>query len=348
MTDWLDDVLQQRPVDDDGFTARVVRLADAQRARRILWRRLALVVSFVVVVSTGRACLVAADDVVQQMSWSKTGPDDATLALDTNRARVFAALQRLDAIPLLARRDGPDATAVLKQAIATDDHTLLTGLDRFGVLNDTPWANLQLTLLAREHLRAATEAPLVDGEPAPFVAAAHDIEALGRLLLTHSESREYFELEYFELVNTATDEARAAHKDGGFVPTLDEKALVTLSSVQRALWLYASPAARDEDFATLRATRSVIVCNLVRTRDFYRVRMKDFFDERTVARPASLSMTGCADAIVQQPLCEDVDLADLFETGCLSYHLARLPPWRGRVRDSWFHINTTWLLKGLP
>jgi hypothetical protein len=339
MTDWLDDVLQQRPVDDGGFTARVVRLADAQRARRTLWRRLALVVSLVVVVSTGRACFVAADDGAQQMSWSETGPVDATLWLDANRARVFAAVQDVDAIPLLARRDGPDAEAAIARAISTNDHTLLSGLEQFGVLNGDAPLNARLARLARLHLSAAIEAPLVDGEVAAFVKAAHDIEMLGRLVLTRSES-----LLYFELVNTATTEARAAHKDGGFVPTLDEKALVALRSIQRALWLYASPGARDEDFATLRATRSVIVCNLVRTRDFYRVRLKDFLDERTVERPASLSMTGCADPVVQTPLCEDVDLADMLKTGCLSYHLARLPPWRGKVRDAWIHID----VDGLP
>jgi hypothetical protein len=213
-------------------------------------------------------------------------------------------------------------------------------LARYGVWNGAPTTFPVLLKLAREHLDAAMAAPLVDGEPAPFLAAAHDVEMLGRLQLTRSGS-----FQFFELVNTATATAREQHNDGGFVPALDASTIAAAQRVREVLWLYASPAARDADFAMLLDTRSVLVCGLVQHRNFYPKHMKDFLDPQTVARPAALAMPGCAEPVAAHTPCENVGLVDLLDVsndetdGCLMYKLATLPPWRGMVRDSWYRID---------
>lgn len=340
MTDWLDDVLQQRPVDDDGFTARVTRLANAQRAWHNVARRLLLLAAVVAVLAAGRSCVVDVNDLVHAWSWSSTGSADAEQWLDANRARVHGAVRALDAIPQLARRDGPDAAAVLEEAMTTNNHAVLSGLARYGVWNAESGTYPVLLKLARAHLKAAMAAPLVEGEPAPFVAAAQDVEALGRLQLTRTGS-----FEFFEVVNAATVTARAQHTDGGFTPALDAATIEAAQRVRELLWLYTSPAARDEDFAMLRDTRSVLVCGLVRGRNTYHQRMQDFLDPQTVARPATLAMPGCAEPIALSAPCENVGLVGLLDVsnddtnGCLAYTLTTLPPWRGMVRDSWYRLD---------
>ena len=344
MTDWLDDVLQQRPVDDDGFTARVTRLADAQRARQNLWRRLRLLVLVVVVLAAGGSCLVGVTDMVNSWSWDNTGSANAERWLDANRERVFAALQKVDAIPQLARRDGPDAADLVAQAMDTRDHTVLSGLGRYGFLSTKHEATYDLDKLAREHLDAAIAAPLVDGAPPPFVAAARDIEELGRLQLTRSFSRSgYFRS--FELVNAATEKARELHKDGGFIPALDAATIANAQRLHEALWLFVSPGARHADFTALRTTRSVLVCGLVLQRDYLGVFMKHFLDGHIGQRAASLALSGCAEKTEMKPPCENVGVVGLFDVdndetdGCFWYKLATLPPWRTQVRDSWYHLD---------
>jgi hypothetical protein len=91
-TDWLDDVLQQRPVDDDGFTARVVRLTGTQRRTTAL-RAIVLVVIFLLLVPG--SWLVAGwmgANAIERIGWSDNPAIEAGPWLDAHRAQFRSAL----------------------------------------------------------------------------------------------------------------------------------------------------------------------------------------------------------------------------------------------------------------
>ena len=94
--DWLDDVLRSRPVDDDGFSARVTDLGrgEVRTGRLVRTVRLVLAVLVVGVIAFGAAFEIAALDIFL----GREGTVDGRAWVDEHRAdwaRVVAAFDAL-------------------------------------------------------------------------------------------------------------------------------------------------------------------------------------------------------------------------------------------------------------
>jgi hypothetical protein len=323
--DWLDNVLQPRPVDDEGFSARVAGLGKSEA--RTWW--IVRVVIAAVVVGGIAACMGAEWAIVGLMAAPEDIGVDGTVWLAEHRADFASAVAEFDALPLLRRRTGRDASAVLNEAIRKSsfpnvkpedafaceseagevqanrvgqpvtgvcDTSWITGLaayDEWNAPPDDAWMHADmLRKMARVHLRRAAAAPLVVGAPAPFAVAARDVEALGRLMLTNSVHGARF----FRVV--AEEHDRAAHEGhaGDHVVVVDAASADRLARIWVAGIAFISAAATDDDVAAVGRMQSVLACGALG--DLYGQYGNDavdthYLDEHRVERVRALDRAGC-------------------------------------------------------
>jgi hypothetical protein len=324
--DWLDDVLRSRPVDDEGFSARVTGLG---RGEARTWWTVRVVIA-VVVIGGIAACMGAEWAILGLM----LGPDDRGVEgrvwLADHRADFARAVAEFDTLPLLRRRTGRDASAVLNEAIRKSsypnvkpedsfaceseagevqanrvgrpvtgvcDTSWITGLaayDEWKTPPDDAWLELDtLRKIARVHLRRAAAAALVAGAPAPFAVAARDVEALGRLALTNSGRGAQF----FRVVAEEHDRAARDGRTGDHVIVVDAAAADRLAHIWVAGSAFISAAATDDDVAAIGRMQSVLACGALG--DTYGQYGPDaidthYLDAHRVDRVRALDRTGCS------------------------------------------------------
>jgi hypothetical protein len=365
--DWLDDVLRSRPVDDDGFSARVAGLAHGEA--RTWWLVRGGVGLFVV------ACIAAcsaAEFHALGLLFDDHPVDDAPAEdgrawLDEHRADWARVVATFDGNPALRRRAGRDASAVLNDAIRrtrlttgkTEDSLACAKeagrrhADRAGVANrgvcDTSWIMglasydewktrpdnnnkalwQALLTMARAHLRRAANQPLVPGAPAPFAVAARDVEALGRLALNHTG----WGATFFEVVADEHERAAAIGRAGDHVVVIDEADAQLLRRAWRAGVVFSGPAATDEDVAAFGRLQSVLACGGLSDASGVAAMGALFLDGHRIERVRKLDRTGCAPPLrrsLEDRLCDD-SVRDLCR---VVLALAPLPPFRQRVVDA--------------
>ncbi len=325
--DWLDSVLQARPVDDEGFGARVAAIGSSRRRTRLIVR---LLIGFALALAAGSVFLVGRSG--EELVVNSQGSFDGRVWLDAHRQQYREAVAKFDHRPGLRRRLGKDADVVLKEfdwskcdrnPCDTRFFVGLAGYDTWLRASDgvPTWG---LRQAAEQHLRAAIAAGDVDGA-VPFVAAATDVEAMGRLILGMNG----WGAELFATVASVTDEARVAGRDGGFKPTLT----ATEAREVRALWtlgdLYLAPAATEDDAAHVTDLQSVLACGAA-NHVWGFARFAEFVDAATLQRMATSPAAGC-----RVSKFEPVNLDDACDGSApicrLSLSVIRLPLWRSRM-----------------
>jgi hypothetical protein len=359
--DWLDDVLRSRPVDDDGFSARVTGLGRGEV--RAGWLVRAVIAVLVVgIIAAGAAAEIVALDVLFDRELSV----DGRAWIDEHRAAYARVVAAFDAHPALRRRAGRDASTVLNDAMrrwqypAVDPDDMLACESEAGVVQrnrrhlpvtgtcDTSWINglaaydewstrpaddesmdvFLLSTMTRAHLRRAARQPLVPGAPAPFAVAARDVEALARLTMTHRSQG----ARLFVVVAEEHDIAAAAGRAGDHTVVVDADDARLL---QRA-WLlgnaFTSAGATDDDVAAVGRMQSVLACGALSDAFGQDVLAASFLDEHRVERVRRLDRAGCAPPVprsleeqlcyTDNPICRPVLAA------------ATLPPFRQRVISS--------------
>jgi hypothetical protein len=360
--DWLDDVLCSHPVDDDGFSARVVGLAHSEA--RTWWLARGVVGLFIV------GCIVAcsaAEFRALDLLFEVDPAVDGRAWLDEHRADWARVVATFDGNPALRRRAGRDASAVLNEAIR---HTqLATGktgdalacaeeagqrhADRARVASggvcDTSWIMglagydewktrpddtnkalwQALLTMARAHLRRAANQPLVPDAPAPFAVAARDVEALGRLALNHTS----WGATFFEVVADEHERAAAIGRAGDHVVVLGEADAQLLRRAWRAGVAFSGPAATDDDVAAFGRLQSVLACGGLSDSSGVTDMGAEFLDGHLIERVRKLDHTGCAPPLhlsLEERLCDATD-RDFCR---VVLALAPLPPFRQRVVDA--------------
>ncbi len=323
--DWLDQTLRARVVVDDGFSDRVVAVATAHGRTRLILRVL------VALLSLG-ALAAAVAGVISHAAERLNGVHvifGEGVDIGAHREAFVRDWQRLSAHPLLVRRaSGDDASERLKPPLTwptppcpspcpaidglRDVDTWLTapnayvlngiGFDRLGTLADT-------------HLHGA----LARG-PQHVALAVADIEALGRLLLSHNKNGAHL----LAGVAFRLDRARAAGLDIG-----DARASFSREDAQRLseLWLqsaaFVSAEADDEVRRMITESPSVLSCG-AHTDWSGGLAVQAHVGSTT--KPAPVAGCRAPAATPASVLCSDVDGLD-----CAAYLLAVRVPGISRI-----------------
>jgi hypothetical protein len=369
--DWLDNVLRSRPVDDEGFSARVVGLG---RGETRTWWTVRIVVAAVVLVFVGACSSV--ELALLGLLFSGEGGVDGKAWLDEHRVDFARVVARFDAEPALRRRSGRNAGPVLDAAIARfGDERRLSAADREACRDEvrSKWAAYQrlpmsiddthpdrahsrcdtswitglaaydewrsptaenvdwelLATMARTHLRRAAAEPVVAGAPAPFVVAARDVEALGRLALTHTGQGAYF----FGVVAREHQQAARDGRAGDHVVVVEEAEAKVLLRAWWAGLAFISASASDDDVAGIGRLQSVLACGALGDAfgQFGDGGLDaQFLDAHRVQRVRALDRRGCAQHPAQP--VEQVCGRDLSPGFCrLVLAPAVLPPFRQKI-----------------
>ena len=358
--DWLDDVLRSRPIDDDGFSARVTGLGRGEVRTGWLVRAVRLVIAMLVVgvIAAGAAIEIAALDI----ALCREGTVDGRAWVDEHRADWARVVVAFDTHPALRRRAGRDASTVLNDAMrrwqypnvdpdeslaceseagevqpnrrhlpvtGTCDTSWINGIAAYDELRTPPTMDVfWLSKMARAHLRRAARQPLVPGTPAPFAIAARDVEALARLTMTHTGQG----VRLLVVVAEEHDIVAAAGRAGDHTLVVDADDARLL---QRA-WLlgnaFTSAGAKDDDVAAVGRMQSVIACGALSDAIGQDFLAASFLDEHRVERVRRLDRTGCAPPV---PRSLEKELCTIRLPICrLVVAAATLPPFRQRVISS--------------
>ena len=366
-SDWLDDVLRSRPVDDDGFSARVTGLGRGEVRTGWLVRTVIALVVFGSIATCSGAELF----ILGVMFDDEEALVDGRVWVDEQRADWARVVAAFDAHPALRRRAGRDASTVLNFAIEQMDRQppanywacqkeaghLQAHREDIAALGvcDTSWIVglsaydvwtvpskdffgqhfYDLLNQARAHLRRAVSQPLVPGTPAPFAVAARDVEALGRLALTHHSMGASF----FAVVASEHERAAAIGRaDGHTLVVNEEDAALLYRAWQAGIW-FVGPAATNEDVANVGRMQSVLACGALS--DGYGLDgvYGHFLDDHRVERVRKLDHTGCGEAWPPRPLATRF-CSGLPPNICrLVLAFSSLPPFRQRVVHSLEHWN---------
>jgi hypothetical protein len=365
--DWLDDVLRSRPVDDDGFSARVTGLGRGEVRTGWLVRTVIALVVFGGIATCSGAELF----ILGAMFDDDDALVDGRVWVDEQRADWARVVAAFDAHPALRRRAGRDASTVLNFAIEQMDRQppanhfacqkeaghLQANREDIAALGvcDTSWIVglsaydvwtvpsedffsqhfYDLLNPARAHLRRAASQPLVPDMPAPFAVAARDVEALGRLALTHSNGGARF----FAAVASEHERAAAAGRAGDHILVVDEDDAALLQRAWFAGIIFVGPAATDDDVANVGRMQSVLACGALSDAWGLGDIGAHFLDDHRIERLRVLDRTGCG-APRQQALAQRV-CSGLPPNLCrLVLAPSSLPPFRQRVVQTLEHWNS--------
>lgn len=331
--DWLDDALRPRPVDDDGFGARVVAVGVARRRNRLFVR------SAAVLALAGVLGVYLAVGYAGEREFVLGPAIDGASWIAANRDRYARAVDAFDDRPGLRRRSGRDASVVLDaasrdwwrcgwRACDTSFFVGLAGFDQWQAPANVSTSSIDDA--AEQHLRAALAQPGPDGVAA-FAVAAADVEALGRLVLGFSSDGALV----FATVARLKNEAELAGRELDFEPTLT----ITEARAVQSLWLlgaaFVSPAAQDDDVEYVLGLRSVLGCGgggAAASANLY-----EFLNDDARRRQDDVARRGCVATapsetdyqrcIGEPPVCE------------FSLLVARLPPFRSRLTSRAYDLD---------
>jgi hypothetical protein len=277
MNDWLDATLKARPVVDDGFADRVIAIGRSQNRNRSIMGAFAAVLALGLLLACGAQLF--------ELALKRAGYNDAEEAAawrDRERTAFRAAFTRLGALPVLARREGKDASAVLdtvERALLDSpcgarlkagpvdvdgpefhscDTSPIEGLSTYDVWrrvrsHEEKDAAMALARLGVLHLLRAA----ATGDGATYAAAAKDVEALGRLMLTAVPAG----MVAFKALARVTGDIKDRGGDtGGYVAPLSSVDARLVAAVWAGAIRFSISDTNDTDAALVASDRSVLSC----------------------------------------------------------------------------------------
>ncbi len=301
MNDWLDATLKARPVVDDGFADRVIAIGRSQNRSRSIMGAFAAVLVLGLLLACGAQLF--------ELALKRSGYHDAEEAAawrDRERTAFRAAFARLGALPVLARREGKDASAILdavERALLDSpcgtllkagpvdadgpefhscDTSPIEGLSGYDVWRrvrspEEKDAAIRLARLGVLHLLRAA----ATGDGATYAAAAHDVEALGRLMLTAVPAGA---VAFKALARVTGDIKERGGNTGGYVAPLSSVDARLVMPVWAGAIRFSMSDTNDSDAALVASDRSVLSCGA----------RSSFWEVPFVAGPVQLDDAGCA------------------------------------------------------